>query len=265
MHRAERHLDGGSHIDRDQHESSIPGAGERRPRALWQAPAGSLLEPATSLATFAVGALCWESKQPEWFTSQGPTVDGRMKPDIAGHDGVSSATYGGSSSCRSSGFLGTSASAPEVAGAAALVEQVFPSYSPDQVQQYLVKAARDVGTPGADTVTGAGELQLPKPPDVVPPTSRALASKGRAGKTVKLLSAIADDEGSVSLVERVKRNGRVAKTIKQTGSVVATSPKTVATPWQAPAKPKGTFQHCVVAIDAAGNRSPESCARIELK
>ena len=163
------------------------------------------------------------------------------------------------------GSPGTSAAAPEVAGAAALVKQAFPTYGPDQLQQYLLKSARDMGAAGMDNVTGAGELQLPKAPDVVPPTARALASTGRAGKTVKLLSAIADNEGAVSVVEQVKRNGKVVKTIRRPGSVVATSPKTVATPWTAPAKPKGTFQHCAVAVDAAGNRSPESCARIVLR
>ena len=64
------------------------------PPLQYQTPAGSLLEPATSPATLAVGALCWQSKQPEAFSSQGPTIDGRMKPDIAGHDSVSGATYG---------------------------------------------------------------------------------------------------------------------------------------------------------------------------
>ncbi len=231
----------------------------------YQTPAGSLAEPATSSAALSVGALCWQTRQPEFFTSQGPTIDGRTKPDIAGHDSVSGATYGGFTACAESAFAGTSAAAPEVSGAAALVKQAFPKYGPDELQQYLLKSARDMGSAGMDNVTGAGELQLPKAPDVVPPTARALASTGRAGKTVKLLSAIADNEGAVSVVEQVKRNGKAVKTIRRPGSVVATSPKTVSTPWTAPAKPKGAFRHCAVAVDAAGNRSPESCARIVLR
>jgi subtilisin family serine protease len=231
----------------------------------YQTPAGSLAEPATSAAALSVGALCWQTRQPEFFTSQGPTIDGRVKPDIAGHDSVSGATYGGFTGCAESAFAGTSAAAPEVSGAAALVKQAFPKFGPDQLQQYLLKSARDMAAAGMDNVTGAGELQLPKAPDVVPPTSRALASTGRAGKTVKLLSAIADNEGAVSVVEQVKRNGKAVRTIRRPGSVVATSPRTVTTPWTAPAKPKGTFQHCAVAVDAAGNRSPQSCARIVLR
>ena len=163
-----------------------------------------------------------------------------------------------------SGFAGTSAAAPEVAGAAALVKQAYPSFTPDQVQQYLAKAARDSGTPGAQRHRRR-RAPLPTPPDVVKPTSRALPSKGRAGKTVKLLSVVADDEGAVSLIEQVKRNGKVVKTVRRAGSVFAKSPKTVITPWKAPANPKGSFQHCAVAVDAAGNRSPESCAKVSLK
>jgi subtilisin family serine protease len=231
----------------------------------YQVPAGSITEPASSPATFAVGALCWQTRQPEYFSSQGPTIDGRTKPDIAGHDSVSGATYGGFSACARSAFAGTSAAAPEVAGAAALVQQAFPAYGPDQLQQYLQRSALDMAAPGMDNVAGAGELQLPKPPDIVPPTSRALASSGRAGKTVRLLSAIADDEGTVSLIEQVKRNGKVAKTIRRASSIVAPSPRTVSTPWQSPDNPKGTFRHCAVAIDSAGNRSRESCATIVLK
>jgi subtilisin family serine protease len=235
------------------------------PPLQYQTAAGSLLEPATSPAALTVGAVCWQSKAPEYFSSQGPTVDGRVKPDIAGHDSVTSGTYGPFSACGMSGFAGTSAAAPEVAGAAALVKQAFPSYTPDQLQQYLVKSVVDSGAPGPDNVTGAGELQLPKPPDLVPPTGKALASSGKAGKVVKLLSSVADDEGIVSVVEQVKRNGAVIKTIKQPGTVAATSPRTVAVPWQAPAKPKGSYQHCVIATDAAGNKSPSSCAKVTIK
>ena len=64
------------------------------PPLQYQVAAGSIAEPATSPAALAVGALCWQSRQPEFYSSQGPTIDGRVKPDIAGHDGVSGATYG---------------------------------------------------------------------------------------------------------------------------------------------------------------------------
>jgi subtilisin family serine protease len=234
------------------------------PSLQYQTPAGSIAEPATSPAALAVGALCWQTRAPEFYSSQGPTIDGRLKPDIAAHDSVSNATYGPSGGCVTSGFAGTSAAAPEVAGAAALVKQAFPSYTADQLQAYLLKSVVDMGTAGADNVTGAGELRLPKPPDVVKPVSKALAVTGRAGKTVRLLFVASDDEGTVGVVEQVKRNGRVVATLRKDG-IRATNPKQLWVAWQAPAKPKGAFQHCVVATDLAGNKSPESCAKVSLK
>jgi subtilisin family serine protease len=234
------------------------------PPLQYQTAAGSILEPATSPATMAVGALCWQSKQAEVFTSQGPTVDGRMKPDIAGHDSVSNATFGAFFGCGMSGFAGTSAAAPEVAGAAALVKQAFPRYGPDQLQQYLVQAALDAGAPGADNVTGAGELQLPTPPNVVKPSAKAIASAGKAGKVVKLLFEAADDSGRVDVIDQVKRNGRIVKTLRRDG-LRASSPKRFWVAWSAPAKPVGSYQHCVTAVDAGGNRSAASCAEVSLR
>ena len=58
----------------------------------------------------------------EFFSSRGPTLDGRIKPDIASIDGVSvtgSGSFG-------SPFFGTSAAAPHAAGIAALALQAAP-------------------------------------------------------------------------------------------------------------------------------------------
>ncbi len=128
--------------------------------------------------------------------------------------------------------------------------------------QYLVAAARDVGAPGVDNETGAGELQMPEPPDIVKPSAKAMARAGKPGKVVKLLVAAGDDSGQLEIVDKVKRNGRVVATMKK--SVNAVSPKSLWVPWTAPAKPKGTYQHCVVGTDGTGNKSTESCAKLSL-
>src|SRR5262249_51061057 len=106
------------------------------PPLQYSVAAGSIATPGTSPAAFTVGALCWQSRALEFYSSQGPTIDGRTKPDIVGHDSVSGATYGNFSSCPSA-FAGTSASSPEVAGAAGLVKQAYPGYTPDQIQTFL--------------------------------------------------------------------------------------------------------------------------------
>ncbi len=58
----------------------------------------------------------------EFFSSRGPTLDNRMKPDIAAIDGV---TVTGAGSFENP-FFGTSAAAPHVAGEAALLLQAAP-------------------------------------------------------------------------------------------------------------------------------------------
>jgi subtilisin family serine protease len=226
--------------------------------------AGSIAAPASSPSALAVGALCWQSRQLEPYSSQGPTIDGRVKPDVSGHDSVSGATYGTFDGCPSA-FAGTSASSPEVAGAAALVEQVFPAFGPDQVKQYLMRPARDLGAAGLDSVYGAGELQLPDPPDVVPPTAKALVSTGRRGKMLRLLATVSDDSGEVSVVELVKRGRRTVATIKRGGYVSAIGSRTVVTRWKVPANAAGAYRHCVRVADRAGNASTLSCAQLVIR
>jgi hypothetical protein len=136
----------------------------------YQVVAGSVAEPASSAATFAVGATCWRGTDIEPFSSQGPTIDGRTKPDITGPDQVSGTTYGatGASCSNYQGFPGTSASTPHVAGAAALVKVAYPSYTIAQIRAFLETHSVDQGDAGKDNVYGAGLLLLPDVPE--PPT-----------------------------------------------------------------------------------------------
>jgi hypothetical protein len=226
--------------------------------------AGSIAAPASSPAAFAVGALCWQSRELERYSSQGPTVDGRVKPDLVGHDSVSGATYGLFEGCPSA-FAGTSASSPEVAGAAALVRQAFPAFGPDRVKQHLMRSARDLGNAGQDSVYGAGELQLPEPPDIVAPTAKALVSTGRPGKMLRLRATVSDDSGEVRVVELVKRGRKTVATIKRLGYVSAAGSKDVVTRWKVPANAAGAYRHCIRVSDRAGNASALSCAKLIIR
>lgn len=121
--------------------------------------------PASSPSALAVGAICWQSERLEDYSSRGPTIDGRIKPDIAGQSVVSSGAYGPWTSCPANadgtgGFNGTSAAAPHVAGAAALVKQANTGFNPAQLQAFLEGRARDVGTAGKDNLYGSGILTL---------------------------------------------------------------------------------------------------------
>ena len=123
----------------------------------YQTASHSLPAPADATGVMSVAAIDqgrWTTGPQESFSSQGPTNDGRIKPDISAPDGVSSFTYG------TRGFFGTSASSPHVAGAAALVLSAMPGLSPDELQSYLESWAVDMGTAGKDNVYGSGRLRL---------------------------------------------------------------------------------------------------------
>ncbi len=120
----------------------------------------SQLDPANAHGAFSVGAINqsnWLDASPaiESFSSQGPTTDGRFKPDLAAPDGTTSMTYGVQHS------FGTSFAAPTVAGAAALLLEETPSRTAAQLADQLRTGAVDAGAAGPDTVFGYGKLQLP--------------------------------------------------------------------------------------------------------
>jgi subtilisin family serine protease len=131
----------------------------------------SLVNLADAPRAFTAAALDFHSPYPqEVFSSEGPTngpggtADGGfLKPDIAAFDRVSTVSGG------QEGFWGTSAAAPHVAGAAALVRFAYPSMEVSQVQYFLSDRALDMGIGGKDNVYGEGRLYLGTPPTNQPP------------------------------------------------------------------------------------------------
>ena len=117
--------------------------------------ASSILIPADAARALSVGAILasqWHTGPQAYSSSQGPTYDGRVKPDLMGPTSVSVFTGGGL-------FGGTSAAAPHVAGSAALLLCRFPEWSPSQVFERLEESvSHDYGEPGKDTVFGAGTV-----------------------------------------------------------------------------------------------------------
>jgi Subtilase family len=126
-------------------------------------PANSLWVPGDARGAITVGAVDAKTDIVESFSSQGPTADGRAKPDLSGPDDVSSYAY---ASVGGDAFFGTSAATPHVAGAAALYKQAFPNATPDAILTYLTKHAKQPkGSQRGKNITGAGLLFL----DAVPP------------------------------------------------------------------------------------------------
>ena len=100
------------------------------------------------------------------YSSRGPTTDGRFKPELVAPSGVSTVSYGESEDFY--GYTGTSAAAPHVAGAAALIKSANPSYSRTQLWDELIAVTVDIGDPGRDNDSGYGKLVLPVLPQELP-------------------------------------------------------------------------------------------------
>jgi hypothetical protein len=89
------------------------------------------------------------------YSSQGPTNDGRVKPDVAAVACVSSTSY--TPNC----FNGTSAATPVTAGAAALAIDADRGTTPASIADWIRDNAVDRGAAGADNVFGRGQVVLP--------------------------------------------------------------------------------------------------------
>lgn len=148
---------------------------------------GSITPPADAANAVAAAALNVNTLGLKAYSSKGPTngpggalTGGVVKPDLAAFADVSCHAYG-DGQCG-----GTSAAAPHIGGAAALVRSGYPSYTGVQTRQYLETNAVDMGPSGKDNDYGTGRLRLGAPPASscnysISPTSRSHGSGAENG------------------------------------------------------------------------------------
>ncbi len=156
-----------------KYEISVRSENDARPRRLkiwslnhdfekYSVAENSIGSPADARGAMSVGAVHFDEYDLGIiadYSSRGPTTDGRFKPELVAPSGVSTASYGESEVFY--GYTGTSAAAPHVAGAAALIKSANPSYSRDDLWDALVEATVDIGPRGRDNTFGYGKLVLP--------------------------------------------------------------------------------------------------------
>jgi len=119
--------------------------------------ASSILAPANVGNVVTVGAIDhahYTTGPQESYSSQGPTNDGRAKPDLCAPDNVSTGTS------PYSPFVGTSGAAPHVAGTAALLLSQEPSLTEPGLRARLLLQTVAMGSP---YIYGQGRLSLSPP------------------------------------------------------------------------------------------------------
>ncbi len=172
-----------------------------------QVPASSLTIPAEATGAFTVGAvrgaLITDPAVPalpidglEPFSSQGPVVGHptQTKPDLVAPDGVATSLAAEGFSP----FLGTSAAAPHVAGAAALLLDEDGNRTADEVGAILRSQALRLGDPVPNNEFGWGRLRMRVGADSRPPTVTISYPQNGTSITTRTPTIIAyiQDDGS---------------------------------------------------------------------
>ena len=116
-------------------------------------PSSSLGILASSADVITVGAVDISTQRVEPYSSRGPTMGGRIKPDLVAPDNVTTLTYFPEK------FKGTSAAAPYVAGCIALAMEKLNSKDLD-FRDLLTRNAIDLGPAGLDNDYGHGLINL---------------------------------------------------------------------------------------------------------
>jgi hypothetical protein len=196
------------------------------------------------------------------------------------------------------GYLaGTSFSAPEVAGTAALIWAVRPTLLNYQVADIIKESAqRTTGwtsSAGCGVLDAGAALELavsrtdaewaqPRPlgpdacsiggtkwaswPDTNPaPSAKALNAIGSKGKPLMLRFRVDEDTHEVAPAMIVRRNGKTF--LHLSSHLLRVEPgKAYGLVWRVPRVPKlGAYSFCVTLTSRAAKKSAQSCARIALR
>jgi hypothetical protein len=119
---------------------------------------GTVSSPSTADAALSVGAVDKQDVLAP-FSSRGPRLDGAIKPEVTAPGVAITAARAGGVPDAYVAASGTSMATPHVAGAAALLAQRHPDWTPAQLKSALVGTARPA--PGVDVFAqGGGRIDV---------------------------------------------------------------------------------------------------------
>lgn len=156
--------------------------------AIGGAPESSIPTPGDAVGAVAIGAVDWRGNALKPYSSQGPTDDGRLKPDLVA---PTDTTIMGPNGPRSVG--GTSNAAPNAAGAAALLlaasRRAGGNPTAADIRATLDATALDLGAPGPDNAYGYGRVRVSTdPPRIVSP--QPVPSSAVRGRVTAKITAV---------------------------------------------------------------------------
>jgi len=115
----------------------------------------SICSPGNAEKVITVGAID-KNRVIAGFSSRGPTLDERLKPDVTAVGVWVTAPGANKNPDTYISMSGTSMATPMVAGIAALILEHDPDVTPDDLKSLLQETAVDRGDPGADNTYGYG-------------------------------------------------------------------------------------------------------------
>ncbi len=126
--------------------------------------------PINSKNIFTIGAVR-NDKKLAYFSSTGPVMDGRVKPDLVA-DGWSLYSCGGDTDNSYVNMSGTSMATPSATGAAVLVAEAYKKVTGEDIRADILKAvlfnsAEDLGREGPDYEYGYGLINAKKAVDII--------------------------------------------------------------------------------------------------